>query len=106
MPSRWRIQDRASDTPRLHQRGVRTLRTLLSMGLPADPFVVVISRRDVESCKTSDTLAVLRKWVETSFHPREIQGKLQLWFEGYDSDQRELWMIPEVRMFTSELDEQ
>jgi hypothetical protein len=28
------------------------------MGLPADPFVVVVSRRDVESCNTSDTLAV------------------------------------------------
>src|SRR4051794_25527321 len=76
------------------------------MGLPAAPFVVMISRRDVESCKTSDTLAVLRKWVETSCHPREVHGKLQLSFEGYDSDQGELRMIPEVRMFTSELDEQ
>jgi len=76
------------------------------MSLPADPFVIVVSRRDVESCNTSDTLAVLRKWVETSSDPREVQGKLQLWFEGYDSDHRELWLIPRVRTFVKALDEQ
>ena len=47
------------------------------MGLPADPFVVVVSRRDVESCNTSDTLAVLRKCRNFS-DPREAGRSLRL----------------------------
>jgi hypothetical protein len=72
----------------------------------SNPLIVTVQRKDVVGRRTTEALTTLRGWVETSKRPQELRGRLQLAFDGYDGDQRELWAIPEVRDFVRLLDEE
>lgn len=69
------------------------------------PVIIVIPRSDVEAANTGGTLEVLRAFVERARRPSQVRGRLALAFQGYDSDPRELWQVPEVRVFVRSLDE-
>jgi hypothetical protein len=72
----------------------------------ADPLIVTVQREDVLRRRTNEALTTLRGWVETSKRPQDLRGRLQLAFDGYDADHRELWAIPEVRDFVRLLDQE
>src|SRR5438093_866310 len=48
---------------------------------------------------------MLRAFVERARRPSQVRGRLALAFHGYDTDSRELWQVPEVRVFVRALDE-
>lgn len=73
---------------------------------PADPLIVSVQREAVVRRRINEALTTLRGWVETSKRPQDLRGRLQLAFDGYDADRRELWTIPEVRDFVRLLDEE
>ena len=70
-----------------------------------DHVVLVVSRNHVEAQDVSETLDMLRAFVERASNPWQVRGRLALAFHGYDSDPRELWQIPEVRVFMRLLDD-
>jgi len=46
----------------------------------------------------------LSVFVRSSALAPQAQGKLELLFDGFNDDKRELWQIPEVRRFVARLD--
>jgi hypothetical protein len=73
--------------------------------LIGDPFVVIVSRVDVEAGQIASTVGVLRSLLESPGHARQYRRRVDIWFHGYDDDRRELWEILEVRHFVAALDE-
>jgi hypothetical protein len=69
-----------------------------------DSLIVTVERNDVVRRRIDQTLMTLRGSVERSTRPQDLRGRLQLAFDGYDADRRELWAIPEVREFVNLLD--
>ncbi len=72
----------------------------------ADPLVVVVSRAEIEAMDTSAALAVLKKLTESPDTAKAFVERVDIAFHGYDQIRQELFEIPEVRNFVSELDQQ
>lgn len=68
-----------------------------------DQLVFRASRIDVETGSTQGILSLLEKLLNPNVALR-AWGKLILVVDGYDDDQRELYMIPEVREWIREVD--
>lgn len=71
-----------------------------------DPFVVVVTRAEVEAMDTSAALAVLKRLLESPDTARAFVERVDIAFHGYDQTNQELFEIPEVRNFVCELDQQ
>jgi hypothetical protein len=74
---------------------------------PSDfgPFLIVISREEVERKDISGPLETLKKLVATPEKIREFKARVDVSFSGYDHTREELFEIPEVRIFVYELNE-
>ena len=65
---------------------------------------VFIQRPWVEAGDLTPALARLNPLLASPDTVRGYRGRLHLFFEGYDTDPRELWMISEVRTYMRALD--
>lgn len=68
-------------------------------------LVLVVSREHVEAQEYQPVLDVLLAMTKTATDVRENASNLELTFDGYDDDRREVYMIPEVRTFVAHLNE-
>ena len=66
---------------------------------------IAVSRIDVKYKDTSSTIRMLNQLFETPERALTMRENLGFSFSGYDDDIRELWEIPEVRDFVSDLDD-
>lgn len=66
--------------------------------------IVTISRADIERGNTDAALASLNKLVSSKAALEASNGTISLLVDGYDTDARELHMIPAVRSYFTELD--
>ncbi len=73
------------------------------MPRPALPPIIV-PRRDVERADHAPLVRRLRKEISTSSRMRAAFGRVGVLFDGYDSDARALWEVPEVRAFVAAVD--
>ena len=73
--------------------------------LGVDWLGVVVSRRDVELLNIGPTLEMLRSVLADAATVRSFQGQVDISFEGWDDDAREIYEIPEIRTFLHLLDE-
>jgi hypothetical protein len=69
------------------------------------PFLIGISREEVERKDISGPLETLKKLVATPETIREFKTRVDVSFSGYDHTREELFEIPEVRLFVYELNE-
>jgi len=74
--------------------------------METDPLVIVVSRAEVEAMDTSAALTVLKRLLESPDTARAFVERVDIAFHGYDHVKEELFEIPEVRKFVSELDQQ
>src|SRR5260370_11758576 len=74
--------------------------------LQTDFLFVTVSRRDIETGNIDDILGTLKHLISSATVARTYCERVDIAFEGYDADRRELWEIPEVRAFAYKLDEQ
>lgn len=72
-------------------------------GARIDQLIIRASRAEVEGRRTEGVLTLLRKLLVPEVALR-AQGRLILVIDGYDDDERELYMIPEVREWFREVD--
>ena len=70
-----------------------------------DPFVIVITRQEVESVNITRPLNLLQPLLASPQTARSHFEKIDVAFDGYDDDNRELFEIPDVRDFVFKLDE-
>ena len=70
-----------------------------------EPLVVIVRRHDVEAGNTASTLRVLSRLLAGVATVREYRERVDIAFQGYDTDSRELFEIPEVRRFVAALDD-
>ena len=68
-----------------------------------DHLTIVISRQDVEGRKLASTLEILTTLVRSRESLNEHFERIEIAFHGYDSDNRELFEIQEVREFVAGL---
>jgi hypothetical protein len=66
--------------------------------------VVTISRYDIERGNTDAAVASLNKLVASKTALETSNGTISLLVNGYDHDPRELYIIPEVRVYFQTLD--
>jgi hypothetical protein len=71
-----------------------------------EPLTIVISRDEVEGRVPATSLRALVDCLAPPDRARQLCGKLDVAFHGYDNDRRELFEIPEVRAFVSKLDDE
>lgn len=67
------------------------------------PIVLLLSREHVERCEIGPPLQALSTMSGTPQTTREYAGRVQLVFDGYENDPRELYSIAEVRAFVQAL---
>ena len=67
-------------------------------------MAMVISQRDMDFGDRSTTLAALMTYIATPEQARANLEGLDIAFDGYDHDGREIFEIPEVRDLVSRLD--
>ena len=79
--------------------------TVLRDCADADWLRVVVVRAEVETADVSRTAAVLSRVLADRSSVRRYRGRVDLSFDGYSNDPRELYEIPEVRRFCKKLDE-
>jgi hypothetical protein len=77
-----------------------------SDSLIGEPLVKVVSRDEVEGRVPATSLKALVDCLSPPDRARELGGKLDIAFHGYDNDRRKLFEIPEVRDFVNKLDDQ
>lgn len=65
---------------------------------------IIISRDEVESGNINFALSTLRKLLENPEVASKFQENVDISFQGYENDSRELFEIPEVRDFVYALD--
>ncbi|WP_084199139.1 chlororespiratory reduction 6 domain-containing protein [Noviherbaspirillum autotrophicum] len=68
--------------------------------------VITIQREDIERRDLEQALASLNRLIDSREALEASNGTISLMVSGYDNDPRELHLIPEVRAFFQELDEQ
>ncbi len=73
--------------------------------LGAEWLRVVVDRSEVEALDVSRTAVTLSRVLIDRNSVEQYRGRVDLTFFGYFDDPRELYEIPEVRHFTSKLDE-
>ena len=71
-----------------------------------DELFLVVSRRAVEAGDLTEILGSLNHLISTIEMARRYRESVDISFEGYDHDRRELFEIQEVRDFVYKLDEQ
>lgn len=69
-----------------------------------EPFIIVVSRKEVEEADTSLALGIFQRLLESPEIAKAYQEKVDIVFHGYDEDSRELFEIPEVRNYVHRLD--
>ncbi|OPX83777.1 MAG: hypothetical protein A4E53_04379 [Pelotomaculum sp. PtaB.Bin104] len=69
-----------------------------------DPLKVIVSRQEVERKDIMPTLTVLSKLTASSQIARANMEKVDIGFAGYEQDDREPFVIPEVRDYVHLLD--
>ena len=74
-------------------------------GADADWLRVAVYRAEVEAIDVSRTAAVLSRVLADRSAVQRYRGRVDLSFHGYSKDPRELYEIPEVRLFCKKLDE-
>jgi hypothetical protein len=74
--------------------------------LIGEPLIIVVSREEVEGRVPATSLKALVECLSPPDRARQLCGKLDIAFHGYNNDRRELFEIPEVRNFVSKLDDQ
>jgi hypothetical protein len=72
----------------------------------ADWLGVVVDRSDVEKGDIMPTLDVLRSAMADADTCRIFQGQVEMSFDGYNEDPREIYEVPEIREFLRALDSQ
>ena len=72
--------------------------------LGVDWLGVAVSRDDVESNDISSTLGTLSSLLVDDATVRKFQERVNISFDGFDHDPREVYEIPEIRRFCAELD--
>lgn len=78
----------------------------LSLPETIDPFVILISKTEVQAMDTSPALGTLKGLIESPDMARAFVERVDIAFLGYDHTREELFEIPEVRNFVYKLDEQ
>lgn len=73
---------------------------------PFQLFHIVIAREDIESGETGRVLEILYRFLTTKKIAKKNRELLDFSVDGYNDDQRELYEIPEVREWFTELDRQ
>lgn len=66
--------------------------------------VVILGRQDVEAGVIAPTVGVLQHFIKDAAGLYASRRQVDLAFDGYDDDSRELFSIPEVRSFMAALD--
>ena len=72
--------------------------------LGVDRLNVVISREEVASIDTSSTVNTLSRVLVDRETVQRFRGRIEISFDGFDDDAREVYEIPEVRRFCVDLD--
>ncbi len=72
--------------------------------IDGDPVVVVVSREEVEARDISSVIGTLKSCLASPERALSLFEKLDIAFNGYDHDAREIFEIPEIREFVSLLD--
>jgi hypothetical protein len=75
-------------------------------GTDVDFLSVIVGREEVEACDPTEVLKTLNKLTANRLTALKFMDKVNIGVHGYDDDSRELFEIPEVRLFFSELDRQ
>jgi hypothetical protein len=65
---------------------------------------IVVNRQDVQTSDVNPTLKILNRFLQDRETVVRFRGQLDLSFEGYDEDERELHEIDAVRRFVADLD--
>lgn len=71
---------------------------------PAPCYDVHIQRVWVEANDLRPAVAALERVLANTETVQRFKGRLHLFFDGYDDDPRELWVIPEVHAYVTALD--
>lgn len=71
-----------------------------------DALFFVVPRRDVEAGDLSEILRGLNHLISSVEIAKAYCERVDIGFDGYDDDRREVWEIPEIREFVYRLDEQ
>ena len=71
-----------------------------------EPIFLMFSRRQVETCDIDEPLQFLHRIAASSSEALKYCGRISLMVDGYNDDPRELYEIPEVRIFISRIDKQ
>jgi hypothetical protein len=69
-----------------------------------DPFILMFSRRQVETCDINEPVQFLRRLTADRQTALEFSRRISLVVDGYNDDPRELFEIPEVRAYIKRLD--
>ena len=72
--------------------------------LGVDWLGVAVSRDDVESNDISSTFGTLSSLLVDGATVRRFQGRVNISFDGFNHDPREVYEIPEIRRFCTGLD--
>jgi hypothetical protein len=79
---------------------------LQAMHMDVQPIIMVISRDEVDSRDTSSITGVLKSCLSSSERALSCFEKLDVAFDGYEDDTREVFETPEVREYVALLDEE
>lgn len=69
-----------------------------------EPLVIVISREEVESGNIEPALTTLKRLISSPSIARPYKEKVEIAFDGFDNDHRELFEIDNVRNYVFKLD--
>lgn len=80
---------------------------LLSMtkAMESDFLYIVVSKQDILSSNTQSTIDALRSLTRSPEDALKWRERVDIVFDGYNDTEWELFEIPEVRDFVSQLDE-
>ena len=71
-----------------------------------DFLTIIISRQEIETNDLSQTIGTLNRLLEDKETIEYFFERVEIGVGGYDNDPRELWDIPEVKLFIQKLDRQ
>ena len=72
----------------------------------SDFMTVVVSKEEVDSGDISPALGTFKLLLQSPETMEHFFERVEIAFQGYDSDSRELFEIPDVRQYVHKLDEQ
>ena len=76
----------------------------MPLTIKSERINVIVSREEVEACDTSSVVQLLKSCVTSSERALSLFEKLDVAFDGYNQDTREVFEILEVRKYASLLD--